>query len=278
MLSYRHAFHAGNHADVLKHSTLVLVLDYLLRKEKPLAYIDTHAGAGAYRLQSEEAQKTAEFEQGIARLWRCGELPAPLRGYVDSVAAFNGSGELKRYPGSPRFAAHWLRPQDRLWLYERHPRDVELLRKVFEGDRRVRIADSDGFDGLKAQLPPVSRRALVLIDPPYELKEDYRRVVDSLRDAHRRFATGVYMVWYPLLEQADAKRLAGQLEALRLGPFLRAELQVAVPDGERGLYGSGMFIINPPWTLAAQLQALLPWLSERLAPGTGSYRLQAPEQ
>jgi 23S rRNA (adenine2030-N6)-methyltransferase len=273
MLSYRHAFHAGNHADVLKHSTLVLTLDYLLRKEKPLAYIDTHAGAGAYRLQSAEARKTGEFEQGIARLWRCEGLPAPLRGYIDSVAAFNGSGELVRYPGSPRFAAHWLRPQDRLWLHEMHPRDVELLRDLFRGDRRVRIDQADGFAALKAQLPPVSRRALVLIDPPYEIKEDYRRVLDSLREAHRRFATGTYLVWYPLLDQAEAKRLPAQLERLKLGPWLRAELQIA-PDDRPGLYGSGMFVINPPWPLADQLRETLPWLSERLGAGEGSFRLQ----
>jgi 23S rRNA (adenine2030-N6)-methyltransferase len=276
MLSYRHAFHAGNHADVLKHAALVLALDYLLRKETPLTYIDTHAGAGSYRLQAPEAQKTAEFRDGVGRLWRCEGLPVELRGYVDTVAALNGSGELVRYPGSPRFAAQWLRPQDRLRLFEMHPQDQRALGDLFGDDRRVRIEAGDGFAGLKALLPPLSRRALVLIDPPYEVKGDYRAVVEALRDAHRRFATGVYMLWYPLLDQADAKRLPARLEALGLGPSLRAERLVAAPGELRGLYGSGLFVINPPWQLGEQLERLLPWLSARLAQGQGGYRLRLP--
>lgn len=278
MLSYRHAFHAGNHADLLKHSALVLALQYLLGKETPLHYIDTHAGAGRYRLGSDEAQKTGEFRDGIARIWRAEPKHPLLADYLAIVAAGNGpggaNGELINYPGSPQFAAHCLRAQDRLRLFERHPQDYPRLARQFVDDRRVQVSNDDGFAGLKALLPPPSRRALVLIDPPYEVKSDYQQVVAALRDAHRRFATGVYMLWYPLIEQADAKRLPQQLDALKLGPALRAELRVAAPDQLAGLYGSGLFVINPPWQLGEQLQQLLPWLAERLAIGDADWHLQ----
>ncbi len=274
MLSYRHAFHAGNHADLLKHSALVLALRYLLQKETPLYYIDTHAGAGRYRLGSDESKKTGEYRDGIARVWRTPPLPALLDDYLAAIAADNsGGGELHSYPGSPQFAAHCLRAQDRLRLFERHPQDFSLLTRHFAADRRAQVTQGDGFAGLKALLPPPSRRALVLIDPPYEVKSDYQQVVAALRDAHRRFATGVYMLWYPLIEQADAKRLPQQLDALKLGPALRAELCVATSDEVPGLYGSGLFVINPPWQLGEQLQQLLPWLAERLAVGRSSWRL-----
>lgn len=274
MLSYRHAFHAGNHADVLKHSVLALILDYLGKKDKPFWYIDTHAGAGAYRLASAEAQKNAEFAGGIGRLWRLASRPDALRPYLDAVLAFNPDGELRNYPGSPCLAAHLLREQDRLRLFELHPQDRAILSDHFAGDRRVRIAAEDGFSGLKSLLPPAPRRALVLIDPPYELKEDYQRVVSALADAQRRFATGVYMVWYPLLSRAEARRLPEQLAALGL-PSLRAELQIDEPAGEFGMYGSGVFVVNPPWMLQGQLETLLPLLRDVLGAAGASFRLQA---
>lgn len=278
MLSYRHAFHAGNHADLLKHCALLLALDYLLQKEAPLYYIDTHAGAGRYRLGSDESQKTGEYRDGIARIWSMPEPHPLLADYLATIAADNkGGGELHSYPGSPQFAAHCLRSQDRLRLFERHPRDYPLLARQFTDDRRVQVTNGDGFAGLKALLPPPSRRALVLIDPPYEVKSDYQQVVAALRDAHRRFATGVYMLWYPLIEQADAKRLPQQLDALKLGPALRAELCVAGVDEVPGLYGSGLFVINPPWRLGEQLRLLLPWLAEQLAVGRTSWRLELSE-
>ncbi len=278
MLSYRHAFHAGNHADLLKHSALVLALQYLVQKDAPLYYIDTHAGAGRYRLGSDEAQKTGEYRDGIARLWQSSPVHPLLDDYLAVIAADNrGGGELHSYPGSPQFAAHCLRAQDRLRLFERHPQDHPLLTRQFGSDRRAQVTCGDGFAGLRALLPPPSRRALVLIDPPYEVKSDYQQVVAALRDAHRRFATGVYMLWYPLIEQADAKRLPPQLDALKLGPALRAELCVAAPGEVPGLYGSGMFVINPPWRLGEQLRELLPWLAERLAVGRSGWQLKLTE-
>ncbi len=276
MLSYRHAFHAGNHADVLKHSVLTLLLEYLKQKDKPFWYIDTHAGAGAYRLDSNEARKNAEYARGIGLVLAArAELPDFLQPYVATIDALNSGAELKHYPGSPWFAAHLLRTADRLRLFEMHPQDVQLLTDNLARDRRVVIADSDGFVGLKALLPPPPRRALVLIDPPYELKEDYRHVLNALQDAVQRFSSGTYMLWYPLLSRTEAQRLPAKLMALQL-PALRVELQVENPKGEFGMFGSGLFIVNPPWTLHAQLQIWLPQLQALLGkPGESSILLES---
>ncbi len=263
MLSYRHAFHAGNHADVLKHAVLALVIEYLKQKEKPLLYIDTHAGAGGYDLGAAEAQKNREYAEGIeALLAQRDILPATLSSYLDAIAQFRANN-ASAYPGSPWLAAHLLREQDRLCLFEMHPQDVLLLQQTLRSDRRTTIAASDGFSALKALLPPPSRRALVLIDPPYELKEDYARVVDSLRDALRRFATGTYLIWYPLLPRREAQQLPQHLAPLAENA-LRIELHVKAPEGEFGMYGSGMYVINPPWTLKEQMSKLLPLLVELL--------------
>lgn len=263
MLSYRHAFHAGNHADVLKHMVLALIIDYMKQKEKPFWYIDTHAGAGMYALDSSEAKKNSEFAGGISRvLDRRASLPEFLRPYFAVLDELNRA-QPNYYPGSPLFAAHLLREVDRLRLFEMHPQDSELLKNNFKSDRRVLVAAGDGFDGLKALLPPPTKRALVLIDPPYELKEDYARVVKSLQDALRRFATGTYAVWHPLLPRADAARLPQQLAALPV-PSLRIELRVSQSQGEFGMYGSGMFVLNPPWLLRDQMQVVLPLLRDIL--------------
>lgn len=275
MLSYRHAFHAGNHADVLKHAVLTLVLDYLKQKEKPLLYIDTHSGAGGYDLDSAEAQKNCEYAAGIEQLLaQRAVLPALLGPYLDAIAQFR-TNNAHTYPGSPWFAAHSLREYDRLRLFEMHPQDVALLQQTLRGDRRVQIDSNDGFSALKALLPPPSRRALVLIDPPYELKEDYTRVIDSLRDALRRFATGTYLVWYPLLPRTESKKLPEQLQMLNVNS-LRIELQIDESRGEFGMYGSGMYVINPPWILHEQMQELLPVLVELLGQSAGAkFELEA---
>jgi len=274
MLIYRHAYHAGNHADVLKHTALVSMLDYLIQKEKPIAYVDTHAGAGGYQFDTAEAQKTREYEAGIARLWLRTDLPASLQRYRDMVRAMYGD-TLLRYPGSPGFAAEVLREQDRLRLFELHPQDFAKLAKLFAADRRAKVEQTDGLAALKAMLPPPSRRALVLIDPPYELADEYRQVLEAVKAAHQRFAIGTYVVWYPLLENAEAKRLPPRLEGLGCESSLRAELRVRGPESRPdlrngGLYGSGLFVINPPWTLAQQLREVLPFLSEVLKEGEGA--------
>lgn len=264
MLSYRHAFHAGNHADVLKHLAQVLVLDYLLqaKPDKPLCYLDTHAGPGAYALLEGYATQNAEYLSGIARLWRCHDLPAPLARYLQVVGSFNPADAPAHYPGSPAIARHLLRGADRLELCELHPAEFDALRHWSSGDRRIRLRRQDGLDALAALLPPRERRALILLDPSYEIKTDYTRVPEKLRTAVRRFATGVYLLWYPLLARADSHTMAQTLSLLP-GRHLQAELQV-VAAGQGGLYGSGIFIINPPWVLERQLGECLPYLQRRL--------------
>jgi 23S rRNA (adenine2030-N6)-methyltransferase len=266
MLSYRHAFHAGNHADVLKHIVLTEVLGCLTRKETPFWYIDTHAGIGQYRLDPRPPAGQAEWLDGIARLWQDEVVPAPLEPYMARVRALNADGRLRLYPGSPRVAADLLRPVDRAWLYELLGKDFQVLQELFRGRRQIRCFEADGFAALKGLLPPGPRRGLVFIDPSYELKTDYQRLLDTLEDALRRFPGGCYLVWYPVVQRKEALELPARLQRLKPARWLRAELRVkAAPSTGYGLYGSGMFVVNPPWTLPNVLQDLLPWLKQRLA-------------
>ncbi|NOU00477.1 MAG: 23S rRNA (adenine(2030)-N(6))-methyltransferase RlmJ [Gallionella sp.] len=266
MLSYRHAFHAGNHADVLKHFIEVQLLRYLLQKDKPFWYIDTHAGAGCYALDSGYATQNAEYESGIARLWGRDDLPAPLADYVALVKRINTDGEMKLYPGSPLVALELLREQDKMRLFELHPADSELLHENFAGhSSQVLMQTADGFGALKALLPPPPRRALVLIDPPYEDKQDYQRVVSALNEGLKRFANGVYAVWYPQLQRAEARQLPEQLKQLPVKSWLNVALSVQGQSADGfGMYGSGMFILNPPWLLHGVLQEVMPYLEKHL--------------
>ncbi|ABE50074.1 MULTISPECIES: 23S rRNA (adenine(2030)-N(6))-methyltransferase RlmJ [Methylobacillus] len=277
MLSYRHAFHAGNHADVLKHFILHQVLAYTNQKDKPYWYIDTHAGAGIYALDHGYATQNAEFEHGIAQLWECHDLPVPLQSFVDLIKHINRGKTLKHYPGSPAIAQALLRSGDRARLFELHPSDTKLLRQHFKtAGRQVLIEQQDGFAGLKALLPPPPRRAVVLIDPPYEEKHDYQRVIDALKDSLQRFATGTYLLWYPLLQRSEVDQLTGRLAKLGVGSWLHATLTVHRPAADGfGMHGSGMFVINPPWTLPGLLAQTLPYLAEKLALDDGAgYTLQ----
>ena len=265
MLAYRHAFHAGNHADVLKHALLVAVLRHLNAKDKAWRLVDTHAGAGVYLLHSEQAQRKGEYRQGIARLWQAADLPPLLADYIAQVRVFNPLDELTQYPGSPRLARSLMRPQDQLRLFELHPSDHALLVDAMAGDRQVQVQLADGFAGLKGQMPPPSRRGVLLMDPSYELKTDYAEVVAATREALTRFAEGVVMVWYPQLDLRESAQLPLRLKAVaeaqaRKG-WLHARLTVAPPnDRGFGLLGSGMFIVNPPHTLLPALRAALPVL------------------
>ena len=272
MLSYRHAFHAGGHADVLKHIMLVEALDYYRAKDKPWAYIDTHAGAGCYGLEGEVAGKTAEFTDGIGKLWARDDLPEAVARYVAIVRQFNPGGRLLCYPGSPALAMTQARSEDRLQLFELHTTDQDALGRTFSGERgRVRIEGRDGFSGLISALPPPSRRAVILIDPSYEIKTDYRRARDTLVVALRKFATGCFLVWYPLLARSEARRLSADLLALGVGSWLDARLQVRHPPADGlGMFGSGVFVVNPPWVLPERLEASLPWLTKTLALDSGA--------
>jgi 23S rRNA (adenine2030-N6)-methyltransferase len=267
MLSYRHAFHAGNHADVLKHAVLVHLLRYLTQKDKPLWFVDTHAGAAAYALDEGYAKKNAEYESGIGRLWARGDMPEPVAGYVGQVRAFNPDGVLRRYPGSPQLALQLLRQQDRLRMFELHSTESRLLQQYFRGDSpRAMVQAGDGFAGLQSVLPPPSRRALVLIDPSYEDKGDYRQVLTGLREAHKRFAAGVYAVWYPQVQRRESRQFPQQLKQLQAKDWLHVTLTVRKPVASGfGLHGSGMFILNPPWLLPEALRLALPYLARVLA-------------
>lgn len=284
MFSYRHAFHAGHHADVLKHFIAIQLVKYMEQKEAPFMYIDTHAGAGLYALDTGYAAKNAEYKDGIAKLWDKQDLPAPLAHYVDVVKLLNPSGKLRYYPGSPYCVEQLMRLEDRLRLFELHPSDIKILhdnmrkRELHQAEqgikargKRVMVIAGDGFDGLKALLPPQQRRALVLMDPSYEDKRDYKRVKESLADALQRFPSGTYAVWYPMLQRQEARELPRKLAQLTANSWLNVTLAVSqpVPDGF-GLYGSGMFIINPPWTMEAMLNETMPYLVEALGKDSGA--------
>ncbi|TXG94608.1 MAG: 23S rRNA (adenine(2030)-N(6))-methyltransferase RlmJ [Rhodocyclaceae bacterium] len=278
MLSYRHAFHAGNHADVLKHLILLQIAEYLGEKPAPFWIIDTHAGAGRYALESAHASKLAEYKDGIGRLWEAKGLPPAAKDYVEMVRQLNPDGQLRHYPGSPWLARQMLRGDDRLRLYEMHSTDAKLLHECFQGSgREVAITDGDGFTGLKAILPPPPRRALVLIDPSYETKGDYTAVIKALQEALKRFPTGTYALWYPMLSKLESRQLPDKLKRLGCSNWLHATLEVKAPakDGF-GMNGSGMFVINPPWTLEKKLHETLPKLTELLAQGAGAkYTLES---
>ena len=283
MLSYRHAFHAGNHADVLKHFVLIQLSRYLGQKDKPFWIIDTHAGAGLYELDTGYATKLKEYEGGIGKLWPRHDLPDELADYVDQVRACNPNAThtpdtLRFYPGSPWLALQTLRPQDRLRLFELHSSDSKILQDNFsDQDRRVSVTTGNGYDALKALLPPPPRRALVLIDPPYETRDDYTNVIAALNEGLTRFATGTYAVWYPQLDRPEARQLPDKLKRLPIRNWLHVTLTVHTPSTDGfGMHGSGMFIINPPWTLHKTLEEVMPYLVAALGQDAGAgYTLDA---
>ena len=265
MLSYRHAFHAGNHADVLKHWLLVRVILALQRKPTPLCYIDTHAGAGEYALDSAAAQQVGEAREGIAQIWQSARPPTSVDTYLAQVRAINSGSRISRYPGSPRFAALLQRPGDRLVLMEKHPTDARALVAGFAARSGCRVLATDGWTSLRGFIPPPERRGLVLIDPPYELKSDYRQCVETLADACRRWATGVYLLWYPLVSRREADRLIDRVGAIGVRRTLQVELAVRPPDSGGGLWGSGMLILNCPWQVDEDASTALPWLAQQLS-------------
>ncbi len=260
MLSYRHAFHAGNHADVLKHAALALLLTALARKDKPFVCIDTHAGAGRYDLTDERARKTDEAARGVLHWWT--STAAPLQPWLEVVRVLNPDGTPRWYPGSPVLARQLLRAGDRLQLCELHPTDHAALTQEFAGDPAVRIERADAYVKLKAWLPPPERRGVVLIDPPYELKSEEAQVVDTLVTAHRRWATGVYVVWYPVLTRLAAQRFVERLAATGIRRQLNIEYLPAMDEPDVGLKGSGILVVNPPYRFEHELEALAGVLAE----------------
>lgn len=264
MLSYRHGFHAGNFADVLKHAVLVHALRHIVQKPKPVYVLDTHAGAGSYDLTLPMAHKTGEFQAGIGRLLQVGGPPPPLLApYLDLVRAANAPDALTCYPGSPALAAACLRPADRLELVELHPTDHAALDRGRPDGPRMRVMRGDGLAVLLARMPPPERRGVVLVDPSYELAGDPDAVVNAVNAAWRRFATGTFLLWYPVIERSRTEAMLTAL-ARQGRRLLRLELCLRPDRLGHGMTGAGMMVINPPWTLATEAAAALPWLARAL--------------
>lgn len=274
-MNYRHAYHAGNFADVLKHAVVALILERLAAKAAPLAVLDAFAGIGLYDLQSPEAGKTGESARGIGRLWPPpkGPLGQGLAPYMAVLQALNPAGGLRHYPGSPELARRLLRPQDRLVLVELHPADCAALRRALGRDERVQVHQRDGFEALPALLPPAERRGLVLVDPPYEQPDEARRLVRAVARAYRRWPTGVYALWYPIKERGPAEALLAALAAVIPRRLLVAELTVFAEERAFRLNGCGLALINPPWQLDGALAELLPRLQPLLAQDGGGTRV-----
>ena len=274
MLSYLHGYHAGNHADVLKHTVLTALLARLVARTKPLRYIDTHAGAGGYDLRASGAQRNREHEGGVGKLWDSSDAPLAVSRWLTLAQRFNGDGALKHYPGSPWLARESLRPSDDLFLFELHPAEHRALKKACADDRRVKVLREDGLATCIGLVPPPSKRALVLVDPSYELRNEHRDVVDAIEKLHKRFATGVLAIWYPVIERRWVDRYERALRAAGIAAISTYELTVARERREGGLVGSGMFIVNAPWQLDDDLSEALPWLAQHLGvEREGSFRI-----
>lgn len=271
-MNYRHIYHAGNFADVLKHAVLARLVRYLQQKDKAFRVLDTHAGIGLYDMSSEEAQKTGEWRDGIGRLINA-ELPKEaaeiLQPYLDAVRELNPDigpdGNVTHYPGSPKLARMLFRPQDRLSAMELHPDDCNTLSRLFEGDYQARVTELDGWLALGAHLPPKEKRGIVLVDPPFEIEGEYERLTDGLAKAYRRFSTGTYCLWYPIKKGAPIAEFHVALKELNIPKMLCAELSVRSDRETTGLSGSGLIIVNPPYTLKDELHVILPVLREKLA-------------
>ena len=277
MLSYRHAFHAGNFADVLKHSVLSLVLDYMTRKEKGFCYIDSHSGAGMYQLKDEYAQKTGEYKDGIGKIINDEHAPEALEPYLSLINSLNlnpSDGELDIYPGSPGVAKAFVRRQDSSHLFELHPTDIKHLEDFCQRWRKVFVKQSDGYQGVLGIVPPPSRRGVVLIDPPYELKEDYQKAVKTIIKAYSKFSTGTYIIWYPVVKRHFIEQMEKDFSNSEVKNLLQVEFCLEDDTDEYGMTGTGLFIVNPPWQLSEQLEEILPYMKAKLGNTGSSYTLK----
>lgn len=267
-MNYRHAFHAGNHCDVLKHAALTLALGRLVAKDKPFSVLDTHAGRGLYDFESEAAARSGEHLGGIGRIFEDSDAPGALAAYFEAIRRQNPFGGLRWYPGSPTIVREALRPGDSAKLCELHPEERRALATAMEGDRRVRIFDRDGYQAVRAFLPPPERRGLVLIDPPFEAPGEFQRLAQAVADGVERWASGVFMIWRPIKDDAGYAGFLRDVSGLAIGNTLTVELSVA-PRTENRLTGSGLFIVNPPFGVADELAKLLPYLAAKLAAAPG---------
>ncbi len=274
MLSYQHGYHAGNFADVVKHVTLTCLIDYMIAKDKPLLYLETHSGRGSYDLKNKQALKTGEAREGIEQLWaKRDQLPSVFSSYLQQINRFNDEKTLRYYPGSPALAINALRSCDRIVCAELHPGEFEHLQKLPHPGKRVSFRESDGFDELKALLPPIERRALIFIDPSYEVKTDYRQVPQAIKAAYQRFATGVYCLWYPIVDQHHHEQLLRGLKNIGAENTLRVEFHLTTAPSV-GMRACGLWVINPPFVLAAELKIAFNALKQWFNPGSSSYLIE----
>lgn len=268
-MNYRHAFHAGNFADVFKHVLLTRILAYLMRKEAPLRFIDTHAGTGWYDLGGDAAQRTGEWRDGIGRL-RGAIAPEPAAALLQPYFDIACADPAARYPGSPAIAAAMLRPLDRMIFCELHPADATRLRRAFARDRRAKAIELDGYTGLRAYVPPVERRGLVLIDPPFEDGAEFTRLAAAVIGAWRKWSTGTYAIWYPVKSRRDCEIFFKELVEGGVTKILRLELAVRRPGEDGPLAATGLAVVNPPYVLEDEARVILPWLRDVLAQGEGA--------
>ncbi|MBA6350247.1 MULTISPECIES: 23S rRNA (adenine(2030)-N(6))-methyltransferase RlmJ [unclassified Colwellia] len=277
MLSYRHAFHAGNFADVLKHSVLTLVLEYMVRKDKGFTYIDSHSGAGMYSLKDEYAQKTAEYKGGIAKIIAAltdENFPEALTPYVELIQRLNTeNSELEIYPGSPGVAKQLMRRQDSTHLFELHPTDIQHLTEFCTRWKKSHVKQSDGYQGVLGLVPPPSRRGVVLIDPPYELKEDYAKAIKTIVKAYKKFNSGTYILWYPVVTRERIHAMEKDFTRSEVKNLLQVEFCLQADSDEYGMTGTGLFIVNPPWQLKKQLEEILPFMKATLGQAETSFTL-----
>lgn len=272
MLSYQHGYHAGNFADVVKHLALTRLINYMTSKDKPLFYLETHAGRGFYDLRDSQANKTKEYQQGIELLWKeKKKLPAVFSLYLDSIAKNNEGKELRFYPGSPTIAIELLREQDRLFCCELHPREFEYLQALRHGGKRVFCSDKDGIESLRSLLPPPERRGLIFIDPSYEIKTEYKEIPKAIKAAYERFSTGVFCLWYPIIDKRLHEQLLRGLDAIKAANTLRMEFSLTLSSTQPGMTGCGLWIANAPYVLENEMKIALQELRKVFNPGVSSF-------
>lgn len=274
MLSYQHPYHAGNFADVVKHIALERLMTYLCQKDKPLFYLETHAGRGIYDLQSKEAQQTQEFIQGIQQLWlHQNTLPEVCKGYMNLIQFYNPHQELRYYPGSPAVALYHLRPQDRMFCCELHPQEYVALKSLHKMGKKVHYENEDGIKKLNALLPPIERRGLIFIDPSYEIKSDYVAIAKAVSEGYQRFKTGIYCIWYPIVAADLHKVLIQQLLSIESDKWLNLEFYYSQAR-DMGMRGCGLWIINPPYVLHEEMSIVCKALTTIINPGNAFYTIQ----
>ncbi|MDX8407198.1 MAG: 23S rRNA (adenine(2030)-N(6))-methyltransferase RlmJ [Mariprofundaceae bacterium] len=271
MLSYQHSYHAGNHADVIKHILLIEVLAAMQQKASPLFLLDAFASRGIYDLASEEALKHREFDTGVGRIWELqhGNIPLALKRWFELIKQRNPDGRYIRFPGSTALLASMLREQDRLAACDLHPQEFNALHHSFSGSRRLALHKRDAFEAIKGLLPPKEKRGLVFLDPSYEMKNEYRDIARAVAAAHKSFASGVYVIWYPLLPAGRQEALFSELKRSGVRNILRAELDGGDAFPDMQMYGSGLLIVNPPWHARPGMEESLNWLSRHLTAGRG---------